>query len=79
MKRNNDPRIPDDVERRDGDASDPENRTWPAGEPEPSERRTMGGGMDQQPGRRMAQETGEDVTEAGSQRPTRRDEGDGGS
>jgi hypothetical protein len=39
----------------------------------------MGSGMDQQPGRRMAQETGEEVTGAGSRRPTERDEGDGPS
>lgn len=77
MKRNQDPRKPGDLDRRSGDQTDPDNRTWPAGDPEPSMRRTMGGSMDQQPGRRMQQETGEGVTRAGSQRPTERSDDHG--
>lgn len=77
MKRNQDPRKPGDIDRRSGDQADPDNRTWPAGKPEASERRTMGGGMDEQPGRRLQQETGEEVTGAGSARPNRRNEDDG--
>lgn len=77
MNRNQDPRKPGDIDRRDGDQSDPNNRTWPAGEPEPSERRTMGGSMDQQPGRQLQQKTGESVPGAGSQRPTERSDEDG--
>ena len=77
MKRNHDLHKPDDVDRRSGDQADPDNRTWPAGEPDASKRGTMGGGMDEQPGRRLQQETGEEVTGAGSARPGRRSDDDG--
>lgn len=77
MKRNHDPGKPGDLDRRSGDQTDPDNRTWPAGEPDASKRRTLGGGMDEQPGRRMQQETGEDISGAGSQRPNRRSDDDG--
>lgn len=74
MTRNHDPRAPGDIDRRNGNQADPDNRTWPAGEPEASTRRTLGSGMDQQPGRRLQQETGEDATGAGGARPNRRTE-----
>jgi hypothetical protein len=59
-KRTTDP----DMSRRGKHPADPDNRTWPAGEPAPSRRRTLGGGMDQQPGRQFDELTGEAIHDA---------------
>jgi hypothetical protein len=53
-----------DSSRRGKHPADPDNRTWPAAEPEPSKRRTLGGGMDQQPGRQCPETTGEAIHDA---------------
>lgn len=58
------PRTDPDMSRRGKHPADADNRTWPADEPEPAKRRTLGGGMDQQPGRQFQEKTGEAIHDA---------------